>query len=594
MAKTSNITARLDKKDVWLGIGIFALALLVRLFYLYEVSKSPTFLTPIVDSATYHSLARSLAQAGQIQPEFFWQAFYYPVFLSGVYSFSGASVICPKFIQILLGSGLCVLVYRLGQKVFDRRTGALAGAITALYGPLIFFESELLATVWAAVWSVVLILLFLQAREKKRLRTYFVLGICGGLSIITRATFLPFFVAASIWLVFALRTESMQWTLIALNKAFVLLGLLLILVPVATMCFYVTGRFSPLPESGPINLYIGNNPDTSKTITLRPGLEWSNLSRLPYRHGAKDNRQAARFFMRRFWNYVTAEPISYLKGLVHKTVQFAGSRELPRNVDLYASRKYSRLFSALVWKADGFGFPFGVLLPLALLGFIGPHFAIRRKMETLRCRPRIPPPVVLFLILYPFSVILVFVTARYRTPVIPVMTVFAAAGFWAAIETIKAQHWLQAAAMAALFVIAAALSSIAGPFPEENYSYEAEMYYCLGFMDRQQGRIEQAIFNLSEALRLNPRYSAAHKTLGHVLYNQGKPQEAAEHFEKALQTNPESASVHYYLAIALLDLGKAERAVEHLREALCYAESSENYAFAAKIRKKLKSTTANR
>jgi Flp pilus assembly protein TadD len=593
MAKTSNSSGRLDRKDVWLGVGIFALALLVRLVYLYEVSRSPTFLAPIVDSAAYDSLARSLAEGRQIQPESFWQAFFYPLFLSGVYSFSGASIICARFIQILLGSGLCVLVYRLGQKVFNRRTGMLAAAITALYGPLIFFESELLATGWAAIWSVVLILLFLQAREKKRLRIYFALGICGGLSIITRATFLPFFVAAGVWLVFALRSASTPWRMIAVNKAFVLLGLLLIIVPVAVMCFYVTGRFSPLPQSGPINLYVGNNPEASKTITLRPGSEWGNLCRLPQRHGVKDSRQAGRFFMRRFWNYVATEPLCYLKGLAHKTVQFAGSRELPRNVDVYASRKYSRLFSALVWKADKFGFPFGVLLPLALLGFIGPHFAIRRKMETLRSQPRIPPPVVLFLILYPLSVILVFVTARYRTPVVPVMTVLAAAGFWAAIETIKAGHWLRAAATAAVLAGAAILSTLAGPFPAETYNYEAEMYYCLGFNDRQHGRIEQCISNLSEALRLNPDYSAAHKTLGHVLYNQGKSQEAVKHFEKALETNPESASVHYYLAIALLDLGKDDQAVQHLREALCYAESSGEQVFAAKIRKKLTSTTSN-
>ena len=593
MAKTSNSGGRLDRKDVWLGVGIFALALAVRLLYLYQVSKSPTFLAPIVDSAVYDRLARSLVEGKQIQPEFFWQAFFYPFFLSSVYFSSGASIICAKLVQVLLGSGLCVLIYRLGQKVFDRRTGMLAGAITALYGPLIFFESELLATGWAAIWSVVLILLFLQAREKKRLRIYFALGICGGLSIITRATFLPFFVAAGVWLLFALRAESMQWRLIAVNKAFVLLGLLLIIAPVSVMSFYVTGRFSPLPESGPINLYVGNNPETSKTITLRPGSEWGNLCRLPYRHGAKDSRQAGRFFMRRFWNYVTTEPLCYLKGLAHKTVQFAGSRELPRNIDLYASRKYSRLFSAMVWKADGFGFPFGVLLPLALLGFIGPHFAIRRKMGTLRSRPRIPPPVVLFLIFYPLAVILVFVTARYRAPVVPVMTVLAAAGFWAAFETIKARHWLRAAAMAAVLVGAAILSSLAGPFPAETYNYEAEMYYCLGFMDRQQGRIEQSIFNLSEALRLNPHYGAAHKTLGHVLYNQGKSQEAVEHFEKALETKPELASLHYYLAIALLDLGKVDQAVEHLREALCRAESSGEQAFAAKIRKKLTSTISN-
>ncbi|MHC4423149.1 MAG: tetratricopeptide repeat protein [Planctomycetota bacterium] len=587
MTKTSNSSHRLNRKNLWICIGIFGLALVVRLVYLYELSKSPTFLTPIIDSGTYDRLARSLAERRQIEPTFFWQACFYPFFLSRVYFFTGASIICAKLLQILLGSVLCVLVYRLGQNVFDRRTGALAGIITALYGPLIFFDSKLLATGWASIWSVVLILLFLKAGGKKGLWLYLVLGICGGLSIITRATFLPFFVAASVWLAFTLRRASMSWKMIAVRKAVVLMGLLLVVIPVAVMCFNLTGHFSALPESGPVNLYVGNNPQTSKTLAIRPGGDWINLCRLPYQHGAKNSYQAGQFFMRRFWNYVKTQPLHYLTGLAHKTAQFLSSRELPRNVDVYASRNYSRLLSATTWKLHQFGFPFGILLPLTLLGFIGPHFAIRRKMGTLRRRPRIPLPIVLFLILYPLAVILVFVTARYRAPIIPVMAILAAAGFWAVVETIKTKRWGRMAAMTGVIASIALLSSVAGPFPMETYNYEAEMHYCLGFKYRSQRRIGESVFHLSEALRLNPRYSAAHKTLGHVLYNQGKTQEAIEHFEKALEINPELHPVHYYWGIALLDIGKVDQAVKHVREALYHAEASGEKTWAAKIRKKL-------
>jgi len=578
MARTSNSSNRLDKKNLWIAVGIFSLALVVRLLYLYEVSKSPTFLTPIVDSATYDRLARSLAVRNEMEHTFFWQPFFYPFFLSRVYFFSGASIICAKLVQILLGSALCVLVYRLGHDVFDRRTGILAAVITALYGPLIFFESKLLATGWSSIWSVVLILLFLKAGEKKRLWIYFALGICSGLSIITRPTFLPFLAAASVWLLFTLRRASMQWAMIAVRKALVLMGALCILAPVALIRLHVTGHFGLLPESGPINLYVGNNPETSKTMTLRPGSGWKNLTRLPHRHGAKDQHQAEQFFMRRFWNYVATQPLHYLKGLAHKTLQFISSRELPRNTDIYTFRKYSLLFSAMTWKLHGFGFPFGILLPLTLLGFI-------------RYWSRIPLPIVLFLILYPLAVILVFVAARYRAPVIPVMTILAAAGFWGVIETIKMRRWLQAAAMAAIIAAVALLSSLPGPFVMETYNYEAEMYYRLGFIDRRQGRTEEAILNLSEALRLNPRYSAAHKTLGHVLYNQGKPEEAIEHFKKTLEINPELNSVHYYWGTALLDIGKVDQAIEHLSEALYHAEASGKEAWADKIRKKLISTS---
>jgi len=191
------MTATLDKsnqpnnKGLWLGVGIFTLALTVRLIYFNEISKSPTFLIPISDSDLYDRLAHSLAQRGLMQKDFFLQSFFYPFFLSTVYFFSGSSIICAKLTQIMLGSVVCVLVYRLGEMVFDRRTGIMAGAITALYGPLIFFDSELVATGWASFWSVALIILLLKAGEKKGPWLYFALGICGGLSVLLPAQ--PFF-----------------------------------------------------------------------------------------------------------------------------------------------------------------------------------------------------------------------------------------------------------------------------------------------------------------------------------------------------------------------------------------------------------------
>jgi 4-amino-4-deoxy-L-arabinose transferase-like glycosyltransferase len=602
MEKTPNNNGQLNRKGLWLGVGIFILALVVRLIYLSEVSKSPTFLAPIVDAGTYDNLARSQAQ--ETSPDFFWHSFFYPFFLSRVYFFSGNSIVFAKLLQIILGSLLCVLVYHLGRKLFNRWTGTLAGVIAALYGPLIFFESELLATGWASIWSVVLLLLFLKACEKKDPRVYFALGICGGLSIITRATFILFFLAASIWLILTLRKTPSRAKMIATA----IVGFLLIIGPVSILSFHVTGHFTPLPESGSINLYIGNNPEASKTIMARPGADWEDLKLLPLRYGAKNQKEPERFFMRQFRNYVTTQPLHYIKGLGKKTIQFFSSREIPRSYDIYTYRKYSPLLSIMTWKAHGFGFPFGILLPLAILGLI-------------RCWSRVPMPIILLLILHPSAVILVFVAARYRAPVIPVMIVLAAAGICNAIETMKNRRWGQMAVITALVALVAVLSSIAGPFEPETVDYDAEMHCCLGFDLVRSGRIDDAIYHLSEALKLNPLHSTAHNNLAtalcfqekfeeaiqhfektleinpesnsarinlaYILWQQGRIEEAVVHFKKDLEIYPESATTHYDLACALLDLGETEQAVEHLRKAITYAEESGDIALANKIRNQL-------
>jgi Tfp pilus assembly protein PilF len=599
----------LTNKQLAITVAIFALALFVRFVYLYSASKNPTFLAPIVDSLEYDKLARTLAAGKGMSPAFFWQAFFYPLYLSIAYFFTHGSIIQAKIIQIVLGSALCVFVYRLGEKVFDRRTGILAGVITAMYGPLVFFESELLATGWASIWAVVLIILLLKAKQQKTKRIYLLLGICGGLSIITRATFLPFFVIAAVWLAIALHRASMRWPIIVQKELLLILGAFLILAPVALLCFRMTGRLSPLPASGPINLYMGNNSDREEIMALRPGVDWENLIFLPRQHGAKNAQQEYPFFIRKVRSYILTQPLHFLKRLARKTVHFFSSREIPSNFDLYAARKNSTLFSMLIWKIHGFGFPFGILLPLVILGLLS-HWR------------QIPVPIILFLILYPFAIILVFVTARYRAPMIPVMALPAAAGFWQIFDAVRKKRFRRTAMMVLLIAAVAVLSSIAGPFAAEKINYQAEMFYCLAYRNQQLGRLNEAVPFLNKAINEDPLYCDAHHLLGYILYQQGKPKEAlpflkkaleinpqyysaytniglalcqlgkieegVEKFNKALQINPNSSLVRYNLAMALAKLGKIEAAAEQFRITLSYAEQVKDRAAAAIIKNKLK------
>jgi len=69
----------------YLGAAVFLLAALIRGLYLYESSDNPTFFAPIVDSHRYDEIACWLAKGEGVTDEFFWQPFFYPVFLSLLY-----------------------------------------------------------------------------------------------------------------------------------------------------------------------------------------------------------------------------------------------------------------------------------------------------------------------------------------------------------------------------------------------------------------------------------------------------------------------------------------------------------------------------
>jgi Tfp pilus assembly protein PilF len=556
-----------DKKQLLIGAGIFALALVVRLVYLRESLFNPAFANPVLDSGIYDNLARSLAAGESMSGQFFWQPFFYPVFLSIVYWLSNGSIIFGKVVQIFLGSLTCLLTYQLGKRVFNQGAGIIAGLITALYGPLIFFDGELLATGWAALWTVSLVLLFLISPSKRSALFFMVLGICGGLSIITRPTFVPFFIAGLIWLAICSYRSSRSVREALIRLSMVLLGFLAIAVPVGAKNLRLTGHFGILPSSGGLNLYIGNNPDYTQTMAARPGWPWQEIVELPERNGVTSSMWARqKFFLRKVKDYIVTEPLSFVKGLIYKTSQFFSSREMPRNVDVYLFGKWSLLLRLLTFKAGPFGFPFGILLPLTVLGLV-------------KYFKRIPAPLLLFLIFYPLSVILVFPSARYRAPVVPAMSVIAAAGVLEVVRSIRYRKVRSIFVISVIFLGVTLLSSLPGLFPAEKANYEAELYYAAAGTLKRRNQPDEAVTYYQKALELDMSYTEAHYNLANTYAAMGKLDQAIDHYKEALDLMPESAMIHGNLAFYLVRQGRPEQAVKHYKEALRIKPDSPRIAY---------------
>lgn len=565
--KTTENTKGLAKRSFLTACIIFSLALTIRFIYLYESSANPSFQSPIVDSEFYNEAARKFAAGQGLGSTFFWQPFFYQFFLSVVYVFSGNSIITAKIVQALLSGLTCALVYRLGEKIFDRQTGIIAGLITAFYGPLFFYESELLAAGWAAFWSVVLVLLFLKTQEKDKIRHWFLLGLCGSLSIITRPTFLPFFIAGCIWLRFKVRPGVSLVTRFGALFA----GILLVIMPVGFAAKHAGQKFSILPSSGGINLYIGNNPNYRQTLTERPSKDWEeklfkNLSKDKI---SRDAWERDRFFKQQVIKYVKSQPLDFAKGLGRKTLEFICSREIPRNVSVYMFGRWSRLLRLLTWKIDGFGFPFGLIFPLVVLGVI---FNWRR----------IPGPVVLFIVLYPSTVILFFVTSRYKVPVVPVFAIPAAAGAVSVAGRIRLKRWKELVLIAAIVAGVVILSTLPGPFCQEQVDFEQEFYQLVGHAMIRQGLGNRAMECLSKAIQLKPDCPETYYYAGNALVQQNKLDEAIKYYTDALRLKPDYPNAHANLGVALMGLVFLN--AEHIERGKVVAEAIEHYKEAVRLK----------
>ncbi len=95
-------------------------------------------------------------------------------------------------------------------------------------------------------------------------------------------------------------------------------------------------------------------------------------------------------------------------------------------------------------------------------------------------------------------------------------------------------------------------------------SNRAEDHYNLGVHNHNQGKINEAIANYIEALRLNPDLPEAHVNLATAYYSQGKVFEAIKEYKEALKINPDFIEAYCNMGNAYCDLGEYKNAI------LCY------------------------
>jgi tetratricopeptide (TPR) repeat protein len=526
-----------------------------------------------------------------------------------IYFGSGSSIVAAKVVQAVFGGGTCGVTYFLGRRVFSHGAGVVAGIITALYGPLIFFDGELVGAGWASFWAVSMTLLLIRAKDRATVGRLFALGLCGGFGVVTRPPLLPFLVVVSFWLVFRLVRDPNRTVRLRRGVPAGVLGFGLVVLPVAGVQHRVMGRFSFVPNSGGINFYIGNNANRCETLKIRPGPDWEWLTQMPAREGAPGQEAGSVYFFEKVGAYARESSLAFAGGLAQKVWQFWSSRELPRNVDLYLFREWSWVLRGLIWKVGGFGFPFGVLWPMALIGV----------MMNFR---RIPVPVYLAMALYSAAIALVFVSARYRVVIVPVMAVLAGQGLLELATLFRQGRFGRLGLMFGIGLIAAVMSSIPSAYCVEDDSFAAEMRGYLGSELSRRGRSAEAAAALVESLRLDPENASVHFSIGTLLKRRGQSDEALDHLEAAVDRKPfyrkaraalgeilmergqtgEAASLyeegiridatdaasHRGLGAILAGQGKLEEAAGHYRESLEYERRlSETFVELAEVLRRL-------
>jgi Tfp pilus assembly protein PilF len=96
---------------------------------------------------------------------------------------------------------------------------------------------------------------------------------------------------------------------------------------------------------------------------------------------------------------------------------------------------------------------------------------------------------------------------------------------------------------------------------------DEDVHYNLGLAYTRLGKYEEAVKQYEEALRIFPDYVEAHNNLGNLFMRLGKTEPAIAQFELAVKIMPDYASAHNNLGSALGKAGRTNDALAHFQQA---------------------------
>ena len=522
---------------------------LLRLAFVINTERYPYVDDFAGDSRPYRERAAEIVAGDPVGREVFFDAPLYPYFLALTGGHAGGSDLAPKLAQVLLDTISLWLVYRMTLVLFGAGPALLASVMYGLYGFLLFYNGILLKPVLAIFLLLLSATLLLRAK-------WFTTGLTLGLGVLVRGNFL-FLFPLFFWQCLRAAPPGGRRR----GATLLLAGLALPLLTVTVRNGIVGRDFVPITYHAGPTFYHGNNPAARGTYSpILPGRQNPAYEKRDAIRIAEEKRgrtlkpsEINRFWFGEAFRYLSENPARFVSLTGRRAFLFWNGREIPDSYDFYL---YRNLFPLLNVAA----IPFGIIAPLALLGWFFPG--------RLRGDGVLPAGVVLSLFL---SIVFLFVFGRYRLPAVPFLIPTAARFLYHAGGLLARSGPRPAALLpVALALLGLVLGNSWSP-PEDRTTG----LYNLGIRMEQLGRMAEAEALYREAVEESPRFAGGWNNLGGILLRGGGMEGAEEAFYKALSADPGHYLANRNVARLLRDRGDFEGAREHLEQAAATERSAD-------------------
>jgi len=246
---------KLEAWPRWATLGaILGLALVARLFV---VIAMPELGDPgSMDTSNYLHLARSLVESGSYamwaKPSAY-VAPVYPFFLAGVFKIFGENFFVVKLIQVLFGGATVLLVYLLALR-FTRPAAALLAALIVTLHPELVGVTGFIYTETLFVFLLTATLLSaVRAMASAKPAHFVIAGALLGLTTLCRGTtlYLPFFILA------VMMFSSQRWIWLRRWAVF-MAGMILVMAPWTLRNYHHFHVFLPVATGSGDVFWTGN------------------------------------------------------------------------------------------------------------------------------------------------------------------------------------------------------------------------------------------------------------------------------------------------------------------------------------------------
>lgn len=389
--------------------GILRVWCAVELYRSYSPIQFPS---PHTDMATYLELGAAVRDGSFAWQEgFYYQPFYYTVVVPLGLALGGIPGLIG--LQILFSCLTVALVGHTAGLLFGRRAGLLAAACLALHRMSMFYVPVALIATVQTFWMALLAWLGVACYRRPGRAKWLLLGVVTGLAIVTRGNallFVPLCLALVAWRSWPNRKA------LSVGVALYCLGLMLPQLPYSIQNYRVTGEWVGASTAGGNVLALGNTPEappggrdahTGAGPMAYPASydDWTTRAKLdgPLHRTVQDS----------ILNWASREPLAFAELKLRMLLLFCHRSEIPNNVALTDAKGR--------W-AQSAAIRLPVLVDFWLLGTLGLAGILLALLRRRR-------PAVLFCaalaVTYAGSIVLFYVLARFRLPVLPLVAVFA-------------------------------------------------------------------------------------------------------------------------------------------------------------------------